>query len=313
MNPGTHLSDLIDLSQVPENTVHSLLELTAEVKAGPAAFSNALENKTLLMLFTKPSTRTRISFEAGMTQLGGHAINFQQEHSQITRGEPIRDVASVVSGYADAVMARLHSHEELETFAEHATIPVINGLTDLYHPCQTLSDLYTLKECGITLDEGTLTFVGDGNNMAHSLMQAGAAVGMDVAVATPKGYGPDSTIVDAAKERGAETGATITVGHDADAAVDGADAVYTDVIVSMGQDADRETKLEDFAPFQVTEDLMDAASDDAVFMHCLPAHRGEEVTADVIDGPQSLVYQQAENRMHMQKAILLTALEKRDT
>ncbi|WP_254765831.1 ornithine carbamoyltransferase [Salinilacihabitans rarus] len=292
-----HLVDIDDLSR---DDIEQLFDLTDRMKENPDEFSSVMDNKTLVMLFAKPSTRTRLSFETGMTQLGGHAIFFEMGSSQLSRGEPISDVSQVMSRYEDAIMARLFDHEEMIELAEHADVPVINGLTDFLHPCQALTDLYTLHEKD-RLD--TLAFVGDGNNVAHSLMQACAKMDVSCRIATPEGMEPDEEI----QERVAD--ADVTVTNDPYEAVDGATAVYTDVFVSMGEEEQREEKLAEFDGYQVDQDLMDAAADDAVFMHCLPAHRGEEVTAEVADGPQSVIFDQAENRMHIQKAIVHALVE----
>ncbi|MFW6458012.1 MAG: ornithine carbamoyltransferase [Halodesulfurarchaeum sp.] len=291
------MKNLLDIQDLSAEEIRDLYALTDRLKEDPRAFSEALENQSLVMLFAKPSTRTRISFEAGMTELGGHAINFSESQSQLSRGESLRDTAAVISRYADGIMARLGDHETLLELEAGATVPVINGLTDKLHPCQALADGYTLREKG--LEEGPVAYIGDGNNVAHSLMQLCAALEIPCRVATPEGYEPSSAIQDRIDH------ADITVTNDPFEAVRGARAVYTDVFVSMG---DEEGKRPDFEGFQVTTELM-AETDDAAFMHCLPAHRGEEVAAEVMDGPSSIVYDQAENRKHVQKAILRTLLE----
>jgi len=286
------MQDVIDIDDLTAQEIQDVYELTDEMKEEPTAFQDALSNRTLLMFFAKPSTRTRVSFEAGMTQLGGHAIYFSEEQSQLSRGESLKDTAKVLSRYTDAIMARLFEHETMIELAEHADVPVVNGLTDLLHPCQALSDVYTMREYGI--EDGPLAFVGDGNNVAHSLMQICAKLDIPCRIATPEGYEPDEEI----QRRVAD--ADVTVTNDPVEAVEGARAVYTDVFVSMGES---ESKKADFEGFQVTEELM-AHTEDGKFMHCLPAHRGDEVAAPVIDGPNSIVYDQAENRQHVQKAIL---------
>ena len=288
------MKHVIDIQDLTAAEIDDLYELTDRMKAEPEAFHDSLSNETLIMLFAKPSTRTRVSFEAGMTELGGHAIYFSQDQSQLSRGESLKDTAKVLSRYAGGIMARLFEHETMVELAEHSDVPVVNGLTDLLHPCQALSDIYTLRERG--LDDGPLAYVGDGNNVAHSLMQICATLDIPCRIATPEGYEPDAEI----QERVAD--ADVMVTNDPYEAVDGAKAVYTDVFVSMGEE---EAKKADFDGFQVTADLMDH-SDDGVFMHCLPAHRDEEVAAEVMDGSNSIVYDQAENRQHVQKAILHT-------
>ncbi|AOW80189.1 ornithine carbamoyltransferase [Halodesulfurarchaeum formicicum] len=291
------MKDVLDIDDLSEAEITELYDLTDELKADPDAFGDALENESLVMLFAKPSTRTRISFESGMTELGGHAIHFAEESSQISRGESLLDTATVLSRYAGGIMARLFDHETLLELAAGADVPVINGLTDKLHPCQALADGYTLREKGLL--DGPLAYVGDGNNVAHSLMQLCATLDIPCRIATPDGYEPDADI----QERVAD--ADVLVTNDPVEAVQGARAVYTDVFVSMGED---DSKRADFEGFQVTEELM-AETDDAAFMHCLPAHRGEEVSAAVMDGPNSIVYDQAENRKHVQKAILETVYE----
>lgn len=288
------MKHVIDIDDLSASEITDLYELTDRMKANPEEFESALSNETLIMLFAKPSTRTRVSFEAGMTELGGHAIYFSQDQSQLSRGESLKDTAIVLSRYAGGIMARLFDHETMVELAEHSDVPVINGLTDLLHPCQALSDIYTLRERG--LDDGPLAFVGDGNNVAHSLMQICATLDIPCRIATPAGYEPDQEIQDRV------SGADVLVTNDPVEAVDGAKAVYTDVFVSMGEE---DSKKADFEGFQVTTDLM-GHTDDGVFMHCLPAHRDEEVATAVMDGPDSIVYDQAENRQHVQKAILHT-------
>lgn len=292
------MNDLVDIDDLTTAEIEALFDLTDRMKRDPDSFATAHPNRTLLMLFAKPSTRTRLSFEAGMTQLGGHAIDLARERSQIERGEPLRDVAGVASRYVDAIMARLYAHDDVLELAAHADVPVINGLTDLLHPCQALADLYTMRERGLE----SVAYLGDGNNVARSLMQACAKLGVRCTVATPPGYEPDETI------RQRVEGAGVRVSNDPIEAVSGVEVVYTDTWVSMGQDADRDGKVAAFRDFQVNGELMARADADAVFMHCLPAHRGEEVTEEVIDGPRSIVYDQAENRLHVQKAILHTLL-----
>ena len=258
-----------------------------------------LAGRTLAMLFEKPSTRTRVSFEVGMTQLGGHAVFLGEEDIQLGRGEPVADTACALGLYADAVMARVGSHDDLETLAANAGVPVVNGLSDRAHPAQTLADLLTLRE--VVGETGTVAWVGDANNVAASFLVGAAMAGYDVHAATPGEFGFDPSVVARAEEYADATGSEVRVGHDPEAAVAGADAVYTDVWVSMGDEAEREARLAAFEGFQVDADLLG----DAAFMHCLPAHRGEEATAAVVDGPNSVVWRQAENRLHAQKALLV--------
>ena len=263
------------------------------------------KGKTLAMMFSKASTRTRVSFETGFHQLGGHAIYLNDRDSQIGRGEPIRDTARVLSRMVDGIMIRTFSHDSVIELAEYASIPVINGLTDLLHPCQALTDLLTIEEQLGSLKGRKLVYVGDGNNMAHSLMYACAKVGMDMVCASPKGYQPDPMVLKQAQEDAVQTGCTISVEEDIAKAVKGADVLYTDVWTSMGQEAEREIRLKALHDYQINSELLKAANPGAIVLHCLPAHRGEEITEEVLEGPQSLVWDQAENRLHTQKAIMV--------
>ncbi len=284
-----------------------ILAMARALKAKPEDFRQRLTGQTLGMLFSKSSTRTRVSFEAGMIQLGGHALFLPATSSQFGRGELPRDTAQVLSRYLDLIMVRTHSHEELRELAEHSNVPVINGLDELYHPCQALADLQTIEEQRGSLPGQTVAYVGDGNNVAHSLMIASLMSGVSIKVITPSGYEPDEDATRRARAA-ARHGATLEVTQDF-AAVDGVDVVYTDVWTSMGQETESRLRLKAFAGFEVNDAMMARAKPDALFMHCLPAHRGEEVAASVIDGPQSVVYDQAENRLHAQKALLVFLAE----
>jgi ornithine carbamoyltransferase len=263
-----------------------------------------LQGKALGMIFSKPSTRTRVSFEVAINQLGGYGLYLTASDLQLGRGETIADTARVLSRYLDGIMIRTHAHSDVVELAQHATIPVINGLTDLLHPCQALTDIFTVYEKLGKLEGLTLAYVGDGDNMAHSLMFAGAKVGMNVKIATPPGYEPDPEVVAAAQTDAAVSGCEITVGHDPAEAVREADVVYTDVWISMGKEAEQEERKRAFGSYQVTAELVGLAKPHSIFMHCLPAHRGDEVADEVIDGPKSVVWDQAENRLHVQKAVL---------
>ena len=263
-----------------------------------------LRGKTLAMIFQKPSNRTRVSFEVGMYQLGGHALPLSPQEIQMGKRETTSDIGKTLARYADAIMARVFGHEEVEELAEAAGVPVINGLSDLHHPCQALADLLTIQEELGALEGARVTYVGDGNNVAHSLAIGCALIGAHLTITHPEGHAPDPGIVKLAGELGAPPAIT----QDPREGVDGAQAVYTDVWASMGQEAEAGECREKFAPYQVNEELMDHAAPDAIFLHCLPAHRGEEVSARVIDGPQSRVFDQAENRMHAQKALLYLLL-----
>jgi ornithine carbamoyltransferase len=256
-----------------------------------------MKNKVLAMIFEKSSTRTRVSFESAMVQFGGGALFLSPNDTQLGRGEPIEDSARVISSMVDMVMIRTFAHQKIETFAAYSSVPVINALTDDYHPCQLLADMQTYQEQRGPIKGKTVTWVGDGNNMCHSYINAAERFGFTLHIATPKGYEPSQTIID-------ESGATVTVFNSAAEAVTGSDLVVTDVWASMGQEEEQRKREQDFAAFQVTADLMKLANSDALFMHCLPAHRGEEVAADVIDGEQSVVWQEAENRLHAQKALI---------
>ena len=300
--------DLLSIQDLDPAEMASLLELTTRVKARPEEFRKALSGKQVVMFFEKPSLRTRLTFEAGVNSLGGHAIFVDQTRSRLGERETLADIAHNLERWIDCVILRTFDHATVTGIAKHADVPVINALSDLEHPCQALADVFTLYEKFGDLSKVTLAYVGDGNNMAHSLMLAGAALGAKVRIATPKGYEPLAEVTKVAQESAARTGGKITITNDPVAAVAGADAVYTDVWASMGQEEEALERERIFADFQVDEELMSHAAQGAVFMHCLPAHRGSEVTDGVIDSPRSIVFDQAENRLHIQKAILLMLL-----
>ena len=283
------------------------IDLKAKLKAGIP--TPILAGKSLGMIFQKSSTRTRVSFEVGMYQLGGQALFLSSNDLQIGRGEPIQDTARVLSRYLDAILIRTYSHEEVEKLAKYADIPVINGLTDDYHPTQVIADMITIQEHKGHLKGIKFAYVGDGNNMTHSLMIGGAKVGMDVVVACPEGYMPNPEIVAQAQQYAAEYGGSVTVLHDPKEAIAGADVVYTDTWASMGQEAEKEIRKKAFAGYQVDSAMMALAKPDAIFMHCLPAYRGWEVTEEVMESAQSVVFDEAENRLHAHKAILATVVE----
>ena len=306
---GRDFLSLIDFS--PE-TIQSLLDLAIELKKKPITnptLINPLKGKILGMIFDKPSTRTRVSFEAGMLQLGGQAIYMNGNDLQIGRGESIADTARVLSNYVDAIMIRTFYHHEVEELAHYATIPVINGLTDLFHPCQALADLLTVYEQKGTLKGLKFSYIGDGNNVAHSLMIACAKMGINISVATPKGYEPNPMVLDLAKGFAAKSGAKVEITTDPVSAVKDADVVYSDVWTSMGQEEENEVRLKAFSDYQINDKLVAHAKKDYLFLHCLPAHREEEVTSSVIDGPNSVVFEQAGNRLHAQKALLVEILK----
>lgn len=289
--------------------VLEVLDLAQKVKKEPAKFFETLKNKTLVMLFEKTSTRTRLSFEAAMTQLGGHAIFWEARTSQISKGEPLSDMGKVVSRYCDALMARMYKQSDLEEIAKVATVPMINGLTDAFHPCQSLGDLLTVREKLGGL-KGTVAFFGDcGFNMAHSTMLTFSKIGMNVNLVCPKNkkYRPNPEILERANK---EAPGKIKIISEPEEGVKNADVVMTDTWVSMGQEEESKERLEDLRPYQVNSELMKKANKGAIFMHCLPAYRGNEMTQEVIDGPQSVIFDQAENRLHIQKAILLKLLRK---
>ena len=289
-----------------EEMVNLGIDLKAKQKAGIP--TPILAGKTLGMIFQKSSTRTSVSFEVGMYQLGGSALFLSTNDLQIGRGEPIKDTARVLSRYLDGIMIRTYSHADVEELAEYADIPVINGLTDDYHPTQIIADLITIQEHKGKLEGIKFAYVGDGNNMTHSLMIGCAKVGMDVTVACPDGYMPNPEIVALAQGYAAESGGSVTVMHDPKEAVKGVDVVYTDTWASMGQEAEKEIRKKAFAGYQVDDAMMALAKPDAIFMHCLPAYRGMEVTDEVIESPQSVVFDEAENRLHAHKAIMASVM-----
>ncbi len=308
-NPSKKLSgqDLISISSLDRSNIEAVFDMARRLKCDVPAEEQRqlLAGKNLAMIFEKPSLRTRVSFEAGMTQLGGHAIYLAPSDIQLGKRESIADAARTLDRMCDLIMARTFAHNTVVELAEHASVPVINGLSDLEHPCQALADFFTIIEKKGTLQGLKVVFVGDGNNVAHSLMLLAAKVGTNFTIACPEGYEPNTNIVEQARKDAAETNATIEVIRDPKEAVADADVVYTDVWASMGQEYEAEERAKIFAPYQVNAELMKLAKPDAVFMHCLPAHRGSEVTDDVIDSPQSIVFDEAENRLHVQKAVMV--------
>ncbi len=289
-----------------------MLDLAADMKKRPQKYRKALENRILAMIFQKPSLRTRMTFEAGMLQLGGEAIYLAPSDIQMGSREGAYDIGKNLERWVDGIMIRTFGHQIAIDLAQATRIPVINALTDLSHPCQGMADFFTLREHKGGLSGLKLAYVGDGNNVCHSLLLAAARAGTKMAVATPAGYEPSPKMVQMAREDGRETGFEVTLTAKAEEAAAGADAVYTDVWASMGQEAEKEKRARIFAPYQVNGRLMSHAKPDAVFMHCLPAHRGDEVTDEVIDSPNSIVYDQAENRLHIQKVILHLLMGQKD-
>jgi ornithine carbamoyltransferase len=300
--------DLTTLAEWTPEELERCLGVAAEVKREPARYRTALAGRTLAMIFEKPSLRTRVTFEAGMFELGGHALYLAPSDIRIGERETVADVAHNLERMVSAIMARTFRQETVDELAANASVPVINGLSDRYHPCQALADYQTLVEERGTVRGQALAYVGDGNNVAHSLMHAGAKLGAHVRIATPEGYEPDPAELDRARPVFTASGGRLTVTHDPAEAVDGADAVYTDVWASMGQEEEAAARARIFRPYQVDAALFGRAKPDAIFLHCLPAHRGEEVAAEVIDSPRSRVFPQAENRKHAQKAVLLLLL-----
>ena len=282
-----------------------LFELTRRVKSNPSTFASSLAGKSLAMIFQKSSTRTRVSFEVGMYQLGGRALFLSGSDLQLGRGETIADTAQVLSRYVDGIMVRTFAQGDVEELAEFGSIPVINGLTDLLHPCQAVADFFTLSEVFGDLKGRKLAYIGDGNNVVHSLLLGAPKAGMNIAVATPEGFEPDPRILEEARQDAEKVGVQIEMTHDPATAAMNASALYTDVWTSMGQEDDAERRKAALAGYRVDTALMSKARPEAVFLHCLPCHRGEEVSADVADGSQSRIFDEAENRLHIQKAILL--------
>ena len=303
--------DLLSLADLTKENIKELLNQAGKLKKRKRSLTAtiALRPKVLAMIFQKPSTRTRISFETAMHQLGGHAMNLSWHDLQVSRGETIEDTARVMSRYVDAIMARVNLHSDIIKLAENATVPVINGLSDLYHPCQILADFLTILERRKQLEGLKVAYVGDGNNVCNTLLVGCSRVGMDISVAHPEGYGPSAEAVGLAGEFSKSSGTKVELTMEPETAARDADVIYTDTFVSMGQEGEKDRKLNVFLPkYQVTEKTFQSAKPDAIFMHCLPAHRGEEVAGDVIDGPRSVVWDEAENRLHIQKAILLSLI-----
>jgi ornithine carbamoyltransferase len=297
--------DFLSLRDFTPGQVQQLLDLAALVKGHPHVCERSLKGKTLAMIFEKPSLRTRVSFDVGIQQLGGFSLYLSPAEINLGKRESVYDVAKNLERMVQGIMIRTFAHEIVEQMAEFASVPIINGLTDYSHPCQAMADYLTIREVKGNLRGLKLAYIGDGNNVAHSLMFAGAQLGVNVWVATPETYEPDDAALTWANQRGEETGATCTVTNDPVEAARDADVVYTDVWASMGQEAESDKRKRIFAPFQVNAELFSYAKSDAIFMHCLPTHRGDEVTAEVIDSPRSVVFQEAENRLHAQKAIML--------
>ena len=296
------MDSLLSVEDIKDD-VKYILDLASKIKAGQVE-DKPLNGKTLAMIFQKSSTRTRVSFDVGMYQLGGRAIFLSSNDLQMGRGEPISDTAKVLSRFVDGIMIRAIKHDDVVELSKYSDVPVISGLTDLEHPCQSLADMLTIKEHLGSWEGKKICFVGDGNNVCNSLLLIAPLLGMDMSVACPKGYEPNENILKTANKWAEENNTQITISDDLNIALDNTDVVYTDVWVSMGDEAEANQRKKDLSPFQVNSDLMALANDGAIFMHCLPAIRGQEVSSDVIDGECSVIYDQAENRMHAQKAVL---------
>ncbi|MBO0472488.1 ornithine carbamoyltransferase [Enterococcus ureasiticus] len=296
---------ILNLTELTKEEFLSIIELAVAIKADPEAYRGVLAGKILAMIFEKNSTRTRISFEAGIIQLGGQAIVLDSKSTQMGRGEPIKDTAKVMSSYVDGIMIRTYSDQMVAELAKEASIPVINGLTDDHHPCQILADFQTIYEQKGKLEGIKLTYIGDGNNMAHSFLIAGSLVGMDISIATPKGYEPKPEFVELAKKNAKVSGSIIEIVNDPDQAAKNADVLVTDVWASMGDESEQKEREVVFKEFQINNRLSVQAKKDYLFLHCLPAHRGEEVSADIIDGIHSMIYEEAANRLHAQKALMV--------
>ena len=304
------ITDFLSIRDFTPQQIRHFLDLAVQIKAIPSAYYDALRGKTLAMIFEKPSLRTRVTFDVGIHQLGGFALYLSPAEINLGKRESVYDVAKNLERMVQGIMIRTFAHEIVESMAEHASVPVINGLTDYSHPCQAMADYLTMLEVKGRVAGLKVAYVGDGNNVAHSLMFAGAQLGCQVWVATPAGYEPKIDAVHWAKDRARETGGSCTVTNDAREAVFQADVVYTDVWTSMGQEHEAESRRKLFIPYRVDHELFSHARPDAIFMHCLPAHRGDEVTDEVIDSPRSVVFQEAENRLHVQKAIMLELMER---
>ncbi len=304
------MKHLLSLNDLSTDEIHDLLKLSEKLKrqTKEGVQHHLLKGKTLGMIFTKSSTRTRVSFEVGMYQLGGYSLFLSSNDIQLGRGESIFDTANVLSRYIDGIMIRTFKQSDVEDLAKYGTIPVINGLTDEMHPCQILADLLTVYEHKGKLEGLKLAYIGDGNNVAHSLLHGCTKTGMDIAIASPKGYECDSRYVDEAKEAAKASGSKIVLTQDPVEAISNADVVYADTWISMGQEEQKEEKLNIFMPYQINSQLFAKAKEDAIFLHCLPAYRGYEVTEDVIDGAQSVIFDEAENRLHAQKAVMATLM-----
>ena len=303
--------DFLSLKEATAFDLDTLFKLTDRMKKAPESFLGKLKGKSIALLFQKPSTRTRLSFQVGISELGGSSVYVDPQESPLGERESLKDVSRVISRYCDAIVVRTYSHTDVEQFAQNATVPVINGLSDSYHPCQTLADLFTIRERFKKLQGLNVAYIGDGNNVLNSLLYGVAKVGANISIATPRGYEPNEEIVRDIKNIAKDTGSKIMLSNNPFTAIKNAHAIYTDVWISMGQEKQREQRLRDFQPFQVNGAIIGKAPKDTIVMHCLPAHRGEEITEDVIENPRSVIFDQAENRLHTQKALLYLLLTRK--
>lgn len=301
--------DLVSIGDLSAQDIEGIFDLTDQLKKNRAKYSKALSGKTLALVFQKPSNRTRVSFDVGMYQLGGNSIYLSPGEINLGVRETIEDVAKTLSRYVDGLVLRTFEHKNVVEMAKYATVPVINGLTDFSHPCQALADVYTIREKLKKLPGVTLAYVGDGNNVCNSLLMAGAKCGLNIKVAVPKGYEPDQSVFRAARDIAAKQKNTVSLSNEAKTAVEGAEVVYTDVWTSMGQEKESEERKKIFRDFQINKGLLANAGKNVLVMHCLPAHRGEEITDEVMESENSVIFDQAENRMHVQKAILIKLLK----
>jgi ornithine carbamoyltransferase len=301
--------DFVSLRDWSTDELNSVLNSSVSIKADPGKYARKLEGKALAMIFEKPSLRTRVSFEVGIHQLGGYSVCLNQSEISLGKRESVSDAAKILERMVQAIMIRTFSHENVEKIAKEASIPVINGLTDFSHPCQAVSDYLTILELKRDLRKVKLAYIGDGNNVAHSLIYGAVLLGCEIAVATPKGYAPDPKVVKWARENASRTGCRLEITQDPFAATEGADVIYTDVWASMGLESEAAKRKRVFRAYQINDSIVSRAKPDYIFMHCLPAHRGEEVSDSVIDSSHSVVFQQAENRLHAQKAILLALMK----
>ncbi len=302
-------SDFLTIKDFTPEQIQHLLDLAAKIKADPANYSESLKGKTLAMIFEKPSLRTRVTFDVGIQQLGGFSIYLSPAEINLGKRESVYDVAKNLERMVQGIMIRTFAHQIVVDMAQFASIPIINGLTDYSHPCQAMADYLTIIECKGTAKGKKIAYIGDGNNVAHSLMFAGAQLGANVWVATPVGYEPKEEAIEWSRKRGAQTGGACNITHDPAEAAKDADVIYTDVWASMGQESEAEARRKIFLPYQVNGALFAKAKPDCLFMHCLPAHRGDEVTDEVIDSKNSVVFQEAENRLHAQKAVMVELMK----